>query len=99
MVCGAAVPSVGESLAIGLAVVVSTLSPDVLFLPALFHPVVSSFSSLWLIIFAMRVVFLLPLYVTPHQPTFKLPGVGTTDTTVVMKPISHSRSIPNLWHI
>lgn len=92
-------PSVGESLALGLTVVVSTLSHHVLFLPALLNPVVSSFSSLWLIIFAtLCVVFLLPLYVTPDQPMFKLVGVGTTDTTVVIKPLSYSRSMPALWH-
>lgn len=50
VLCGARVPSVGGFLALGPAVAVASWSPHVLL--SVFHPVPSTFSSLWLIIFA-----------------------------------------------
>ena len=55
-------------------------------------PFPPSGSSFLLHVFAC-VVFLLPPYVTLYQLMFKLPGVGTIDTTVVIKSVCYSRSM------
>lgn len=67
----------------------SSFSLSSILFPAPFPPSGSSFLPH---IFAC-VVVLLPPYVTLDKIMFKLPGVGTIDTTAVVKPISHSQSI------
>lgn len=92
MVCGALVPSVGGFVVLGPAVAVASWSPCVLL--SIFHPIPSTFSSLWLIIFATHFwMWCSPTVCDPCKIMFRLPGVGTIDTAAVMKPVSYSQSV------